>query len=151
LARDEGDGYRKIREVAEEMSLPLQYTPQILSLLGRAGLAEAKAGRDGGYRLSRPPAEITLLEIVEAAEGPIGSDHCTLRGGPCEWENACPVHNSWVEAGRALRESLATTTLADISREDRALSRGQRNSAGQPDAVRTLCSDPVIGSTDTIR
>src|SRR5690348_8931729 len=74
---------RKIREVAPEMNLPLKYTPQILNLLCKAGIAEARAGQQGGYRLTRSPEEISMLEIVEAAEGPFRAERCTLRGGPC--------------------------------------------------------------------
>jgi Rrf2 family protein len=125
LARNYGNGYRKIREVAVEMALPLRYTPQILTMLGRAGFAEARAGREGGYRLSRPPGDITLLEVVEAAEGPLETSRCTLRGGPCQWDNVCPVHHAWVAAGRALRDSLNSTSLADVAREDASLRKGR--------------------------
>jgi Rrf2 family protein len=121
LARHSGDGYRKIREVAEEMALPERYTPQILGLLARAGLAEAKAGRDGGYRLTRHPEEVSLLEVVEAAEGPLTSTRCTLRGGPCQWDNTCPVHHVWTGAREALRHSLANVSLASVAEEDRAI------------------------------
>jgi Rrf2 family protein len=125
LARNYGDRYHKIRQVADDMALPERYTPQILTMLARAGLAEARAGRDGGYRLSRQPADITLLEIVEAAEGPLETSRCTLRGGPCQWDNVCPVHGAWVAAGRALRDSLAATSLAKIAREDASLLHSQ--------------------------
>jgi Rrf2 family protein len=121
LARNYGDGYRKIRQIADDMALPEPYTPQILTMLARGGLAEARAGREGGYRLSRQPAEITLLEIVEAAEGPLETARCTLRGGPCQWNNVCPVHHAWVAAGRALRDSLRATSLAEIAQEDASL------------------------------
>lgn len=121
LARFYRDGNRKIREVAEDMDLPANFTPQIMLLLTRAGLAEGKAGRDGGYRLSRPPEEISLLAVVEAAEGPIASERCTLRGGPCDWKDACPVHPAWIQARDALRESLAGVSLASVAEEDRAL------------------------------
>jgi Rrf2 family protein len=84
LARAGGEaGYVKIREVAATMALPASYTPQVLRLLAEAGLAEARAGRDGGYRLTRPPDEIALLEVVEAAEGAFRLERCILRGGPC--------------------------------------------------------------------
>ena len=56
------------------MALPASYTPQVLRLLADAGLAEARAGRDGGYRLTRPPGEIPLLAVVEAAEGAFALD-----------------------------------------------------------------------------
>ena len=125
LARNYGTGYRKIRQVAEDMALPERYTPQILTMLARAGLAEARAGREGGYRLSRAPAAITLLAVVEAAEGPLETSRCTLRGGPCQWDNVCPVHHAWVAAGRALRDSLNATSLADVAREDASLRKGR--------------------------
>lgn len=121
LARQNGDGYAKIREVSQAMELPLSYTPQVLGLLARAGLAEAKAGREGGYRLSRAPEEITLLEVVEAAEGDLRTSRCTLRGGPCRWEDHCAVHPFWAEAADGFRRSLANSSLSDVVRADRAL------------------------------
>ncbi len=113
--------YRKVREVAEEMSLPLRYTPQILNLLVKAGIAEARAGRKGGYRLLRGPEEVSLLEIVEAGEGPLRSTRCTLRGGPCHWEGMCAVHPAWEEARNALTDALARRSLASVLEVDREL------------------------------
>jgi Rrf2 family protein len=118
-----GDGYAKIREVSRAMDLPLSYTPQVLMLLARASLAEAKAGREGGYRLSRPASDITLLEVVEAAEGDLRPTRCTLRGGPCRWEDQCAVHPFWVEAAERYRAALAGTSLADVATADRVLAR----------------------------
>ena len=125
LAKRGGDrGYVKIREVAQTMALPASYTPQVLRLLAEAGLAEARAGRDGGYRLTRPPAQVALLEVVEAAEGAFRLERCILRGGPCHWERACAVHAAWSAAVQACRESLAGTTLADLVAGDRRLEAG---------------------------
>ena len=78
----------------------------MLRLLAEAGLAEARAGRDGGYRLTRPPGEVALLEVVEAAEGRFTLERCILRGGPCHWEQACAVHAAWSAAVQACRDSL---------------------------------------------
>jgi Rrf2 family protein len=122
LARAGGEGgYVKIREVAATMALPVSYTPQVLRLLAEAGLAEARAGRDGGYRLARPADEIALLEVVEAAEGVFRLERCILRGGPCHWEQACAVHAAWSAAVQAVRESLVRTTLADLVAADAKL------------------------------
>lgn len=115
---------RKIREVSEEMDLPEKYAPQILGALAHAGLAEARAGRAGGYRLLKPPTEITLREIVEAGEGPITPQHCTIRGGPCEWDEMCPLHPAWDEATAVLREQLDQSTLAEVLDVDAGLRRG---------------------------
>jgi Rrf2 family protein len=116
--------YVKIREVSAAMHLPVSYTPQVLKLLATAGLAEAKAGRDGGYRLTRRPQDVSLLEVVEAAEGPLLPERCILRGGPCRWEDACAVHPAWAAAVQACRGSLASTTLADLAATDRRLAAG---------------------------
>jgi Rrf2 family protein len=125
LARRGGDGgYVKIREVAQTMVLPASYTPQVLRLLAEAGLAEARAGRDGGYRLTRPPGEIALIEVVEAAEGAFELERCILRGGPCHWEQACAVHGAWSAAVASFRDSLRQTTLADLAAADTWLETG---------------------------
>jgi Rrf2 family protein len=131
LAGAHGQGaYVKIREVSAAMDLPVSYTPQVLKLLANAGLVEAKAGRDGGYRLTRRPQDVSLLEVVEAAEGPLVPERCILRGGPCRWEDACAVHPAWAAAVQACRDSLASTTLADLVAADRRLA-----AAGSPAAA----------------
>ena len=106
LARHHGDR-RKAREIAGEMDIPLRYLTQILAMLVQHGLLDALAGPSGGYTLARPPEEITLLEVVEAAEGPIKLEQCVLRGGPCSWEESCPVHIPWAQAQNALAARLA--------------------------------------------
>ena len=126
LAKRGGEGhYVKIREVAQTMALPASYTPRVLRLLAEAGLAEARAGRDGGYRLTRPPAEVALLEVVEAAEGAFRLERCVLRGGPCHWEQACAVHAAWSAAVQACRDSLRQTSLADLVAADVRLEAGR--------------------------
>jgi Rrf2 family protein len=112
---------RTIAQIAGEMALPRTFTPQVLGLLQRAGLAEARAGRGGGYRLSRDPARISVLEIVEAAEGSLRTTRCAMRDGPCRWDAACAIHPTWIAVSDAVRERLAGTTLADLAAEDRRL------------------------------
>lgn len=124
-AWDGAGAYRKIRDVAEEMALPPSYTPQLLGMLAKAGLAEAKAGRDGGYRLSRPPKDVTLLEVIEAAEGHLVSRRCPIRGGPCRWDDVCALHPTWLKTSEAIRSTLARTSLEDVSKVDRQLERGE--------------------------
>ncbi len=114
---------RTIAQIAQEMALPRTFTPQILGLLQRAGLAEARAGRGGGYRLARDPAEITVLEVVEAAEGSLAPERCALRDGPCHWEGTCAIHSTWSAVSDAVRATLGGTTLADLAAEDRRLAR----------------------------
>ena len=133
----ERGGYRKIREVAAEMDLPRSYTPQILSLLAQAGLATARAGREGGYRLTRPPQEISLLEVVEAGDGSLAPDHCTLRGGPCRWDDVCALHPAWRKATDALKGALMETSLASVAEVDQALAEGRYTLPSDAHRVRT--------------
>ncbi len=123
-AWDGSGAYCKIQEVSEAMQLPRSYTPQLLGILSRAGLAEAKAGRSGGYRLTRDPSSIALLEVIEAAEGDLVSRRCPMRGGPCHWDHVCALHPTWVKASEAIRATLAETTLAEVAAADRMLAEG---------------------------
>ena len=110
--------YVTIAEVADRMALPRTFTPQVLGRLARAGIAESKAGRGGGYRLTRDPKDISMLEVVEAAEGSLINTRCTLRGGPCRRDDRCVVHDTWIAAGEALRRALASSSLAAVAVAD---------------------------------
>lgn len=115
---------RKIREVVAEMEIPQTFASQILADLVKANLATSKSGRDGGYRLARDPEDISLLEVVEAGEGHLRAERCALGEGPCRWDSVCPLHETWIMATEALRESLSTQTLADVAKRDTALEVG---------------------------
>ncbi len=114
IANHRGDR-RKAREIAEEMDIPSRYLPQILANLVEHGLLTAEAGPTGGYLLAKPAQEINLLDVVEAAEGPISLDECVLRGGPCDWETSCPIHVPWSRAISALTDQLTETTFAELT------------------------------------
>ncbi len=117
-----GDGYLTIGTVAADMDLPPSFTPHVLGMLVRAGIATSRAGRGGGFRLARPPSQVTMLQVVEAAEGELKSARCPLSSRPCRWDDACAIHPTWSAATDAVRTELARATLEAIAREDRALS-----------------------------
>lgn len=125
LARAYEDGsLRKIREVVAEMGVPQTYASQILNDLVKAGIAESKAGKDGGYKLRRDPQKISLLEVVEAAEGPLKTQSCSLGDGPCRWDSVCPLHEMWSSATQALRDELTKFSLLDLLKKDLELEKG---------------------------
>lgn len=115
---------RKIREVVAEMGVPPTFASQILADLVRAGLATSKAGKDGGYRLARSPEQISMVEVVEAGEGPLRSERCALGDGPCRWDAVCPLHDTWRSATEALRQALGQTSLAELAERDVLLGSG---------------------------
>lgn len=125
LTQHYGKGRRKAREIASAMRIPANYLPQVLAELVRAGLMVATAGKDGGYELAGPPGDVTLLDVVEVAEGPVTLERCLLRDVPCGRAGYCAAHETWSSAQRALTDRLAATTFADLAREDAAL-RGSR-------------------------
>jgi Rrf2 family iron-sulfur cluster assembly transcriptional regulator len=129
LARAHGGPRRKAREISDKMDIPRKYLPQVLGDLIRAGLVESVAGPGGGYSLARSPAEVSLLEVVEAAEGPIQRTKCLLRGGPCHWDNACALHAAWAKAQDKMIDQLKDTDFSVLAREDEVLERGKTGTA----------------------
>ena len=87
-------------------------------------MVDARAGRSGGYALAVEPEQVRILDIVEAAEGPLTTKRCTLRGGACYWENVCPMHSTWSEAITALRSVLRSATLSEVIARDIDLELG---------------------------
>jgi Rrf2 family protein len=124
IARHRGKGRRKARQIAEVMDIPARYATQILADLVRHDLLMATAGPDGGYSLARPADEITLLDVVDVAEGPTTLDTCVLRGGPCDWTDVCPIHVTWYQAQTAFVDVLARTTLAELVDIDAEIEAG---------------------------
>jgi Rrf2 family protein len=103
------------REVALEMGIPVGYLPRIMGDLARSGLVVSTVGRSGGYRIGRPPARISLLEVIEAVEGDSRRTTCVLRGGPCGQDGHCQVHDVFFAAQDALIERLRGVTLAALA------------------------------------
>ncbi len=130
VGRHHGTGLRQARQIATEMHIPYKTLTLILAGLVAEGLLEATHGPTGGYSLARDPSDISLLDIVEAAEGPATLDHCVLRDGPCDWEETCPVHDTWARAQDALTRELASISLAEIVVIDAAIEDGSH----QPEA-----------------
>jgi Rrf2 family protein len=69
-------------DISRAMHIPPSYAPQVMGYLLRAGVITVKNGRGGGYRLARRPSDVSLLEVVEAAEGDLTPRRCPLRGVP---------------------------------------------------------------------
>lgn len=115
LARGSGNGLLSARRISDAMAIPVRFLPQVLGDLQRAGLVEALPGRSGGYRLAKPPGEISLLDVIEAVEGDGRRRSCVLRGGPCGVDGTCDVHDVFFEGQEAIRTTFAGTTLADLA------------------------------------
>ncbi len=99
-----------VKEIAERTGLPQPYLEQILLAVKGAGLARSKRGVGGGYVLARPPEEITLADIVSAADGPI----TTYFDSHDHREGHCALQDVWVKVSESMRSILEGFTLADL-------------------------------------
>ncbi len=119
VARQGGQRLATGREISAEMAVPYKYLTQLLARLVAGGLLTARQGPAGGYALARPPGDITVLDIVEVAEGPREPRECILRNAPCEETDTCIMHNAWRQAEEAAASQLSAKTLADLLLLDR--------------------------------
>lgn len=115
LALTDTDRVLATPELAERMTIPAGFLQQIMPGLVRAGIVDRRLGRNGGYRLARPAASISLLEVIEAA-GPAADRKatCILRGDGCNPELPCRVHPAVVAASDAMRRTLAGADFASL-------------------------------------
>jgi Rrf2 family protein len=110
-----------VRRIAASMAIPVAFLPQVMRDLVAAGLVEPTTGRTGGYRLSRPREDITVLEIIESVEGDSRRTSCVLRGSPCGRDGHCDAHDVFFEAQEAMLARLRGASLADlVARGDRS-------------------------------
>lgn len=100
--------------IAEEKHIPPSFLAKIISQLSIAGLIHTSRGARGGVSLARTPEEITVLEVVEAIDGPLALNECTLNAGSCPFGENCPMRPVWCDAQQELVERLSTTTFADV-------------------------------------
>jgi Rrf2 family protein len=108
--------------VAEAETLPLSYLEHLVAKLREAGLVTSVRGAHGGYRLARPASEITMLDVVEALEGPIAPMECfhvdregrVLCSHEEDGDRACATKLLWTRVQGGVNKALSGTTLADL-------------------------------------
>ena len=103
---------RRLGELAE-VSYP--FARSIVTDLASAGLVDARRGPGGGVALSGPAREISLLQIVEAMEGPVALNVCINDPGYCDRSPECPAHGVWAEASTMLAQYLSTQDLETLA------------------------------------
>ena len=123
LAGQPAGSRRKAAEIAGAVGIPLPFAARVFARLQRSGFLIARAGHDGGYALARRPSDVSLLEVIEAFEGPLRARGCLMRDGACGAGGFCQLHGAWATAQSALRDVLAGTSLAEAIGNGRAVDK----------------------------
>jgi Rrf2 family cysteine metabolism transcriptional repressor len=105
LARRGGSAPVPIGEIARARDIPSQFLEGLFATMRRAGILQSQRGMKGGYQFARPPAEVTVLEVVELLEGELGTD--AVSSGPV-----------WQDAVDAVKGVLSSTTIADVAERE---------------------------------
>lgn len=113
LARN-GDQRTATSTIAEEQRIPPSFLAKIVSQLSIAGLLHTSRGARGGVTLARNAKDITLLEVIEAIDGPIQLNECVGDSGACAFDDNCPLRPVWCEAQEELVTRLKGTNFADM-------------------------------------
>lgn len=106
LAARGGSSPVPILEVAECRGIPAHQVEQVFSTLRRAGLLQSQRGVKGGYTLRRDPAEVSVLEVIEAVDGPLV---------PADDGSDCPVGEIWADGAARLADAFREVTVADVA------------------------------------
>lgn len=113
LASHAGEGPQTLQSIST-MGVPRQYLEQLLGNLRRAGLVSTVRGAQGGYQLAQTPEEITILDIVDAMEGPIELSECTSAEHVCDKSCNCPVRWVWQQVTDSINGELSKIRLSDM-------------------------------------
>lgn len=134
--------------LCEEEAIPKSFLGKIFQSLTKAGIVKSARGSGGGFSLSKPAAEITALEIIEAIEGPIALQRCLETDADCAHIGGCALCGLLAEAQDRIKEVFAKTTLADLARRHlpNGLVQQARDRARIPLEASTIGASIPLGS-----
>ncbi|MFZ5897638.1 MAG: RrF2 family transcriptional regulator [Bacillota bacterium] len=105
------------RLISEEERIPMRFVLKILRTLSQAGIVQSYRGINGGYALAKPPAEITMLDVIEAMEGPIRINRCLIAPEECNkrFSSRCPIHHALFSVQQAMVDQFRRYNFAALS------------------------------------
>jgi len=104
-------------ELAAAAGCPEQFLSKVLQDLTRAGLVVSHRGNTGGFELPPIHTRASLLEVVEAVEGPVRINLCLAGSEACERQGWCAAHTVWAKAQEAMTAVLRSTAIEDLAKE----------------------------------
>ncbi len=110
LAREKGL-VANVTEIAQAMHIPKTFLAKILQRLIRKGIVLSQRGMHGGFTLVKKPIDISLLDIMEAIQGPAGINVCAVDSKKCQRSSSCAVHPVWVDIRKEVERRLKKETI----------------------------------------
>jgi len=110
------EGGARAQQIAEAEDIPLPILSKVLQDLARDGLLKSRRGPGGGFRLARPPENISLRNVVAAIDGTEDFYRCAAGLAGCTEEAPCPLHDMWTRFRENLMVSLDTSTLESMAK-----------------------------------
>lgn len=104
-----------VSEIAEAKGIPKSFLAKILQKLVDAKIVKSFKGMKGGFQLARKPADISLLDVIEATEGPVVMNICAVERGNCSFSGECAVHPVWVDIRRDMEKRLKNWNFGLLS------------------------------------
>jgi len=114
LAYHYGEGPIELKEIAKRENLSIKYLEQVIIPLRTAGLIKSFRGSKGGYSLAKPPAEISLNDVVEILEGQINLVECLRDPKVCQRVPSCVTRDIWKEVSEAIYRIFYSITLEEM-------------------------------------
>jgi len=113
-----GPGNRaSTRQIAKEQHIPPSFLAKIISQLSVAGLLHTSRGARGGVTLARDIEDVTMLDVVEAIDGPIKINECVGNGHGCEFQQECPMREMWEDIQQEIVSRLESTTFSELGKQ----------------------------------
>src|SRR6201996_4219985 len=108
------------KDIAEAYGIPPQLLAKILQRLTKTGLLRSHAGTNGGYALSRPPAEITAFEVIGAIDGPLFITSCATGPRGCDLTDSCTVREPLQKVNESITSVLKNIKISDLCEPEHA-------------------------------
>jgi Rrf2 family iron-sulfur cluster assembly transcriptional regulator len=112
----DSDELHKGVDLAGVLGTTSAFLSQVVAPLSRAGWVRSVPGPRGGYEATQAAAGVSVLQLIEAVEGPVETGRCVLRPQPCPAELPCALHDAWLPAREALVDRLAATPVLSAVR-----------------------------------
>jgi Rrf2 family iron-sulfur cluster assembly transcriptional regulator len=108
-----------IREVSDQLGIPMPFLGKILQLLAKQQVLDSTKGPHGGFSLKRPAVDLSLMEIIEIIDGKDSFDDCVIRNTKCSHEAPCSLHDKIAPYRKGIKSIMLTQTIADLAVEFR--------------------------------